>query len=244
VNLGLEDKRALVTGASKGLGKAVASALRAEGAAVAICSRNPERIGAAAKDIGAVGLCGDLSIAGAAADVVRQAIDRLGGIDILVVNTGGPPAGAFDTVTDAGWRNAFESLWMSTVDLIRGCLPGMRERRWGRIVIVTSMAAREPLPSLMISNAFRPGLHGLVNALSREVAGDGVTINAIMPGFTLTERLLEVGIDDKQMAPQIPAGRMGRPEELAALAAFLASEQAAYICGQAIACDGGFLRSI
>ena len=244
MNLGLENRRALVTGASKGLGKAVASALRAEGAVVAICSRSPERIEAAAKDIGAVGLTGDLSIAGAAADVLRQANDRLGGIDILVVNTGGPPAGAFDAVTDAAWRNAFESLWMSTVDLIHGCLPGMRQRRWGRIIIVTSISAREPLPNLMISNAFRPGLHGLVNAFSREVAGDGITINAIMPGYTLTERLREVGIDDKHMASQIPAGRMGRPGEFAALAAFLASEQAAYICGQAIACDGGFLRSI
>jgi 3-oxoacyl-[acyl-carrier protein] reductase len=244
VNLGLDDKRALVTGASKGLGKAVAGALRAEGAAVAICSRNPERIKEAAKDIGAIGLTGDLSIAGAAAEVLRQAIDRLGGIDILVVNTGGPPAGTFDAIADAAWRNAFESLWMSTVDLIRGSLPAMRERRWGRIIIVTSISAREPLPSLMISNALRPGLHGLVNALSREVAGDGITVNAVMPGYTLTERLREVAIDDKQMATQIPAGRMGRPEEFAALAAFLASERAAYICGQAIACDGGFLRSI
>ncbi len=244
MDLGLDNKRALVTGASKGLGKAVASALRAEGAAVAICSRSSERIEGAAKDIGAVGLTGDLSIAGAAADVLRQALDRLGGIDILVVNTGGPSAGKFQTVSDEAWRNAFESLWMSTVDLIRGCLPGMRDRRWGRILIVTSISAREPLPNLMISNALRPGLHGLVNALSREVAGDGITINAIMPGYTLTERLREVGIDDKQMASQIPAGRMGRPDEFAALAAFLASERAAYICGQAIACDGGFLRSI
>ncbi len=244
MNLGLENKRALVTGASKGLGKAIAGALRAEGAVVAICSRSSERIEAAAKDIGAVGLTGDLSIAGGAADVVRQAVDRLGGIDILVANTGGPPAGGFDTVADAAWRNAFESLWMSTVDLIRGCLPGMRQKRWGRLIIVTSISAREPLPGLMISNAFRPGLHGLVNALSREAAGDGVTVNAIMPGYTLTERLREVGIDDQQIASQIPAGRMGRPEEFAALAAFLASERAAYICGQAIACDGGFLRSI
>jgi 3-oxoacyl-[acyl-carrier protein] reductase len=109
---------------------------------------------------------------------------------------------------------------------------------------VTSISANEPLPNLMISNALRPGLHGLVNALSREVAADGVTVNAIMPGYTLTERIREVGIDEKQAAAQIPAGRMGRPEEFAALATFLASEQAGYICGQAIACDGGFLRSI
>ncbi|MDE1973850.1 MAG: SDR family oxidoreductase, partial [Hyphomicrobiales bacterium] len=121
---------------------------------------------------------------------------------------------------------------------------GMRERRFGRIMIVTSMTSREPLAKLMISNALRPGLHGLVNALSREVAGDGVTVNAVMPGSTLTERLRDIGIDEKQIAAQIPAGRLGRPEEFAALAAFLASEQAGYICGQAIAVDGGYLHSI
>jgi 3-oxoacyl-[acyl-carrier protein] reductase len=120
----------------------------------------------------------------------------------------------------------------------------MRERRWGRIMIVTSISAREPLPSLVISNALRPGLHGLVNSLSREVAGDGVTVNAIMPGYTLTERLQELGIDQNKVGSQIPAGRLGRAEEFGALATFLASEQAAYVCGQAIACDGGFLRSI
>jgi 3-oxoacyl-[acyl-carrier protein] reductase len=242
MDLGLQNKRALVTGASQGLGKAIAGALRNEGAAVAICSRDPARIEAAAKDIGAIALVGDLS--GAVEDVLRQATDRLGGIDILVVNTGGPPAGTFDTVTDDAWRHAFDGLWMSAVHLIRGCLPRMRERRWGRIMIVTSVSANEPLPNLTISNALRPGLHGLVNALSREIAGDGITINAIMPGYTLTERLRDLGIDDNKVAPQIPAGRAGRPEEFGALAAFLASEQAAYICGQAIACDGGYLRSI
>jgi 3-oxoacyl-[acyl-carrier protein] reductase len=244
VDLGLSNKRTLVTGASRGLGKAIASALRAEGAAVAICAREPARVEAAAKEIGAVGLISDLSVPGAAATVVQRASDRLGGIDILVVNTGGPPAGTFEITDDAAWRVAFENLWMSSIDLIRSCLPAMRERRWGRIMFVTSVSAAEPLPKLLISNALRPGIHGLVNALSREVAGDGITINAIMPGYTLTERLREVGIDEKQIAAQIPAGRLGRPEEFAALATFLASEQAAYICGQAIACDGGYLRSI
>ncbi|MDE2374712.1 MAG: SDR family oxidoreductase [Hyphomicrobiales bacterium] len=244
MDLGLNNKRALVTGASKGLGKAVAQALRAEGAAVAICARDAGRIAAAANEIGATGIVGDLSVRGAAANIARQAIDRLGGVDILVVNTGGPPAGTFETTGDEAWRGAFENLWMSTVDLIRGCLPGMRERRFGRIMIVTSMTSREPLAKLMISNALRPGLHGLVNALSREVAGDGITVNAVMPGYTLTERLRDIGIDEKQIAAQIPAGRLGRPEEFAALAAFLASEQAGYICGQAIAVDGGYLHSI
>lgn len=244
VDFGLKDKRALVTGASRGLGHAVAAALRAEGAAVAICSRDAGRIEAAAKQIGAVGIAGDLSVPGAADQVLTQAMERLGGVDILVVNTGGPPAGTFDTTSDEAWRNAFENLWMSTVHLIRGALPGMRERRWGRIMIVTSITSREPLPNLMISNALRPGLHGLVNALTREVAKDGITVNALMPGFTLTERIREIGADVQSLAAQVPAGRVGRPEEFAALAAFLASEQAGYVCGQAIAVDGGFLRSI
>jgi 3-oxoacyl-[acyl-carrier protein] reductase len=244
VDLGLKDKRALVTGASRGLGKAIAAALSTEGAKVAICARDVARLEATAKEIGATGFTADLSQNGAADSVLRQATEKLGGIDILVVNTGGPPAGSFAAISDDAWRAAFAGLWMSAVDLMRGALPGMRQRRWGRIMIVTSISAKEPLPNLMISNALRPGLHGLVNALSREVAADGVTVNAIMPGYTLTERIRELGVDEKQAATQIPAGRMGRPEEFAALAAFLASEQAGYICGQAIACDGGFLRAI
>jgi len=182
VDLGLSNKRALVTGASRGLGKAVAAALRAEGAAVAICARDAARIEAAAKEIGAVGFAADLSAPGGAEAALRHATGKLGGIDILVVNTGGPPAGTFDVVSDDAWRRAFEGLWISSVQLIRGCLPGMRERRFGRILIVTSISAREALANLTISNALRPGLHGLINALSREVAADGITVNALMRG--------------------------------------------------------------
>ena len=244
MDFGLTNRRALVTGASRGLGRAIAEALRSEGAAVAICARNAERIEAAAKEIGAAGIVGDLSVSGAADEILRRANERLGGVDILVVNTGGPPAGTFDTIGDDAWRNAFEGLWMSTVQLHPRMFAGHARAPLGPDHDRRVVSADEPLPNLMISNALRPGLHGLVNALSREVAGDGITVNAIMPGYTLTERLRGLGIDVNAIAAQIPAGRLGRPEEFAALAAFLASEQAAYICGQAIACDGGLLRSI
>jgi 3-oxoacyl-[acyl-carrier protein] reductase len=244
MDLGLKNKRALVTGASQGLGKAVAGSLRAEGAAVAICSRDAGKIEAAAKDIGAIGLVADLSAPGAVESLLQQTAAQLGAVDVLVVNTGGPPAATFDGVTDEMWRQSYEGLWMSTVQLIRGCLPAMKKQHWGRILIVTSISAGEPLPNLMISNALRPGLHGLVNALSREVAAEGITVNAIMPGYTDTERTQKLGINDEKIKAMVPAQRIGRPEEFGALAAFLASEQAGYICGQAIACDGGFLRSI
>ncbi|AMO93261.1 3-oxoacyl-(Acyl carrier protein) reductase [Collimonas fungivorans] len=186
----------------------------------------------------------DLTPKESGASLAQEVILAMGGIDVLVVNTGGPPVGAFEAVNDDAWISAFDSMFLSAVGLIRAALPGMRERKWGRIMIVTSVAGREPHPGLILSNAVRPALHGLVNALSREVAADGITVNALLPGFTMTERLLELGVDEAMIAEQVPARRMGRPEEFAALATFLASEQAGYVCGQAIACDGGLLRSI
>lgn len=244
MDLKIAGKRALVTGASKGLGRAIAAALAEEGVKVGICARNAERVSEAAQAVGGTGFTCDLGAPGAVDKLTREADAALGGIDILVINSGGPPSASFDQVDDAMWRTAYEGLWISAVQLIRAITPQMRARRWGRVMIVTSVSAEEPLPNLMISNALRPGLHGLVNALSRELAADGVTINAIMPGYTLTERLLDLKIDEAAIAKQIPAGRMGRPEEFAALAAFLASDQAAYINGQAIACDGALLRGI
>ncbi len=231
-------------GASAGLGKAIAQVLVKEGARVAICARNAERVTAAATELGAQAIVADLSAPNAAAGAVRQAEERLGRVDVLVVNTGGPPPGLFLELQDSTWRSAFEGLWMSSVGAIRAALPGMRQRRWGRILVVTSIAAREPVPRLMLSNALRAGLHGLVNALSKEVAAEGITINALMPGYTLTERLGELGLDLAQLAAQIPARRLGQPQDLAAVAAFLASEPAGYLTGQAIAVDGGLLHSI
>ena len=231
-------------GASRGLGKAIAAALIAEGAEVAVCARNAERIAAVASQLGAEGIVCDLSVDGAASRAVAEASARLGGLDILVVNTGGPPAATFDSITDAGWRQAFEGLWMSAVGAIRAALPGMRAQQHGRIIVVTSIAAKEPVPNLMLSNSLRAGLHGLVNALSKEVASDQITVNALMPGYQLTERLIELNLDEAKASATIPAGRIGTPEDFAAFAAFLASQQANYVNGQAICVDGGVLQSI
>ena len=244
MNLGLEGRCALVTGASRGLGKAMARALVNEGARVAVCSRDAARLGAAATEIGAEAMVCDLAAAGAAAQLIADAERRLGRLDILIVNTGGPPPAVFADLGDAAWRAAFEGLWMSSVGAIRAALPGMRARKWGRVILVTSIAAKEPVAKLMLSNSLRAGLHGLVNALSREVAADQVTVNALMPGYTLTERLSELKLDEAALAAQIPAGRIGSAEDFGSVGAFLASEQAGYITGQAIACDGGLLNAI
>lgn len=231
-------------GGSRGLGKAIAQVLAAEGARVAICARDAGRVASAAAELGAEGLVCDLSVPGAAAALVRQAQNLLGHLDVLIVNTGGPPSGQFADLPDLAWHTAFEQLWMSSVGAIRAALPDMRARRSGRVIVITSIAAREPVPNLTLSNALRAGLHGLVNTISKEVAGDQVTVNALMPGYTLTERLEELHLDEARLTAQIPARRLGRSQDFAALAAFLASDQAGYITGQAIACDGGLLQSI
>jgi 3-oxoacyl-[acyl-carrier protein] reductase len=245
MDLKVSGRRALVFGASKGLGKAVARELIAEGVRVAIIARDLARIEATAAEIGAIGIAGDVSSPGSCEALVAAAVKALGApVDILVTNTGGPPAGSFERMTAKDWQKGFDNLWMSTVESVLAVLPHMRQQKWGRILAITSIAAREPQPGLVISNSLRAGLLGLINSVSRDVAKDGITMNALLPGYTATERLAELGVDDATMGPKIPAGRIGRPEEFAALAAFLASERASYITGQAIAVDGGFLNSI
>lgn len=244
MDLGLRGRRALVMGASRGLGRAVAESLIAEGVTTAICARAGDRLSAAAKAIGASPFPADLTGKGAAAGLIAEVEAGLGPLDILVVNTGGPPPRTFDQASDDEWQQAFDALCMSCIGGIRAVLPGMRARRWGRILVITSVAAREPIGNLMLSNTLRAGLHGLVNALSRECAADGVTVNAVLPGYTMTERLAEVGVNEAETAALVPAGRMGTPAEFAALVTFLASAPASYITGQAVACDGGLLRSI
>jgi 3-oxoacyl-[acyl-carrier protein] reductase len=244
MDLGLAGQRAIVLGASRGLGKAIATTLAAEGARVAVVARHAERLAEVARTLNGIALVYDLSGEASAAAAVTDAIAQLGGVDILIVNTGGPPAGTFETATDTLWHQAFDTLWMSAVGAIRAALPGMRAQRHGRIIVITSIAAKETVPNLMLSNALRAGLHGLVNALSKEVAGDQITVNALMPGYQLTERLVELKVDEVAAAAAIPAGRIGSAEDFAAVAAFLASAPANYVTGQAICVDGGVMQSI
>jgi 3-oxoacyl-[acyl-carrier protein] reductase len=243
MDFGLQGRRALVLGASSGLGFAIGSELVREKARVAICSRSEERIRAAAASMGAaLGVAADLSKPGASKAVVEQVVQALGGVDVLVVNTGGPPKGSLMELTDAQWQEGFQSLWLGAVEAIRAVVPGMKERRWGRIILMTSSSAREPMPGLTISSGLRAGLMGLTKIFSSEIAEHGITLNAVLPGYHATERLKELGIPEDRITSQIPARRLGRPEELGALVTFLASEQAAYITGQSIVADGGWMR--
>lgn len=241
----IHGKTALVFGGSRGLGRAIATELAFEGVKVVIVARDATRVARVAHEIGCMALPGDLSLTGAGRALAEQAAELLGRMPvILVTNSGGPPTGSFEATTSVAWATGFQSLWMSTVDSIQAVLPAMKVNRWGRILAVTSVAAKEPQPGLVISNGLRAGLLGMLNTLSREVAADGITVNALLPGSSNTDRMAELGVDNASMGPKIPAGRLGEPAEFAALAAFLASVRASYITGQAIAVDGGFLNSI
>lgn len=245
MDLGLQNKRAAVQGASSGLGFAVAKALADEGARVVICSRDPSRIQAAARAIPhAHPLAIDLDQPGSGARFVREAAAHLGGLDILVTNSGGPPKGDFSSLSSQDWDAGYRRLWQSAIESIREALPFMKAQRFGRILLSTSTAAKEPIPHLTISNAYRAGLLGLMKSLSLEAASHNITVNALLPGFTRTKRMEDWGVPLDQIAKEIPLGRLAEPEEFGALAAFLASSRAAYITGQAIACDGGLLKGI
>jgi 3-oxoacyl-[acyl-carrier protein] reductase len=258
VNLGLGDKVALVCGASRGLGRAVAAELAAEGAAVAVCSRDEERLAATASELGpdVLAVPADLAAPGEATRAVEAVVERFGRVDVLVANTGGPPAGTHDTLTLADWDAATALLLRSTVELAEAALPGMKERGWGRVLIVTSVAVKQPVDNLILSNSLRAAVTGFAKTLAREVATDGITVNTILPGYTATERVTELnranaereGVTPEEVQARleasIPLGRLAEPEEFAALAAFLASERASYITGSVIAVDGGWLRGL
>ncbi len=262
MDLGLKDKVALVAAASQGLGRAVAEELAAEGASLVLCARNPstqaETAAAIADSSGAhvLAVPTDVTDVDQIARLVESADDRFGRIDILVTNAGGPPAGRFEQLSREQWEQATRLTLYSAIELARQVLPGMKERRWGRILNITSIAVKQPVDNLMLSNSLRAGLTGFARTLANEVAAYGVTVNNILPGYTRTERLEDLArmMADKQgISPaefrakwehEIPMGRLGEPREFAALAAFLVSDRASYITGTSIQVDGGWIRSL
>jgi 3-oxoacyl-[acyl-carrier protein] reductase len=250
MNLGLAGRAALVTGASKGIGRGIAAALVAEGARVAISSRSRERITATAAEIGATGLVWDSGDVGGAANLVESAEEAVGApIDVLVCNTGGPPAGGDALAFSRDqWEAAHRSLVLAPLALVAAAMPGMRARRWGRILNVSSTSVREPIPAIMLSNTERAGVLAAFKTVARQVAGDGVTLNTLLTGQILTDRLIglagSVEAAHANARERVPAGRPGTVEEFAAVAAFLCSEQAAYVTGAAIPVDGGMLQGV
>lgn len=245
MELGINGKVALVTGASKGLGFGIARALMKEGVTVGISSRSGERVERAAKELGARAFVHDAADIDDVQGLLSRVEDELGPIDILIANSGGPPASP-DALgfTAEQWRNAYELLLLGAVSLIQAVLPGMCERRWGRVVSVASSVVREPSPVLVLSSAHRAGLLAALKTISRQVAGDGVTVNALLPGVIATDRARELGADSPERLSQIPAGRLGTIEEFGAAAAFLCSEPAGYITGTTLLIDGGASRSV
>ncbi len=262
MDLGIKDKVALVTGASAGLGFAAAMALSDEGVRVAINSRSEENLKKAAEQIqkktgyNPSFYPGDLSITGKAEEIVDKVSQELGSIDILVANAGGPPAGPFKSHSKETWQESVDLTLFSSINLSRAVIPNMVEKKWGRIIFITSIAVKQPSDGLIISNTLRAGLTGFAKTISNEYAKFGLTINTVCPGYTKTERLRQLADVKSKMfgnTPEdiynewissTPAGRLGRPEELAALIAFLSSEKAAYITGTSILVDGGNYKGL
>ena len=248
MDLGLEGKVALVTGASQGIGFGIAKELAGEGARVAISSRTREKIDAAAEQIGARPYVHDtVDLDGAPALI--EAVERdLGPVDVLVTNTGGPPGGDPLEFTRDQWEAAHRELVVAAIEMIELVVPGMREREFGRVLSISSSAAREPIPSLLLSSAHRPGLLGAFTILAKKLAADGITFNTILPGRIATDRIthLHGSLEQAQEVAreQIPAGRLGTAEEIAAAAAFLCSERAGYITGISLPVDGGLAHAL
>lgn len=262
MDLGLKGKTALVAGSSRGLGRAVAETLAAEGANLVLCSRSRESLEETAEQIQSTT---GVDVFARPVDVSREedvggfvnlALERFPRIDILIANAGGPPASRFEDTEISQWREGIDSNLMSTVFLCRAVVPAMRKQKWGRIVAITSISVKQPVDGLILSNVSRLGVVGLTKSMANELAPDGITVNTVCPGFTRTQRLLDLA---ERMAEQekvsrkdvyrrwtdaIPMGRLGEPNEFAAVVAFLSSEQASYVTGTCVQVNGGFVKGI
>ena len=244
MDLGLSGRTAIVCGASQGMGLATAEALAAEGVNVAMFARRHDELERHAKRIGALAVAGDLTSAADISRLVATALEAFGGLDILVLNGGGPPPGTAAAMTVEQVGAAVELLLMSHVRLVGLCLPHLRASGHGRIVAIESTSVKEPLPNLALSNAIRPGVAGWLRTLARELGPDGVTVNTIAPGRIDTERLRSIypdGLTERDLE-SIPLRRPGTPAEIANVVCFLASDRAAYVTGTVLAVDGGFSR--
>jgi len=261
VDFGIDGKTALVAASSKGLGRAVAEELAAEGVRVILCARGADALEAtraSLSDSGAevTAVAADLSDPSQVGDVLRVGVEAFGPIDILVTNTGGPPPGPFESHTPETWSQAVRQNLDSVLNLSRGVLPAMKERKWGRIINVTSVAVKQPVDGLILSNSIRAAVTGFAKTLANEVAPFGITVNNVMPGFTRTERLDQLAADiaartggtvEDAFAAwegRTPLGRVGEPREFGAVVAFLASARASYVTGSSIAVDGGAIKAL
>ena len=253
MDLGIKNRVAFIAASSQGLGKSVAFELAQEGARVIINGRNDVTLQQTKKQIEqqtkneVLAVVGDLSSQAEREQVIQTALKNFSTIDILVTNTGGPPAGKFEAFQQQDWDNAYQNLLASVVGLVNGFLPAMKNQQWGRIISITSMAVKQPVNNLILSNSVRAAVVGLIKTLSNELAPSNITVNNVMPGYTETERLSKLMNSNPSFANakgEVPMGRFGKPEEFAAAVAFLASERAAYITGQSIAVDGGWIKGL
>jgi 3-oxoacyl-[acyl-carrier protein] reductase len=243
MDLDLKGKIALVLGSSDGLGKAVAESLAKEGVLVVLSARNVEKLKRAMSETGAAHYeeC-DFSNANATTLLVEKVLAKYGRLDILVTNTGGPKKAYFKDVSKEDWENDFQSLWMSPVEAMKASLQSMEKNNYGRILMITSIAAKEPLEALATSNGLRAGLAGLAKTIVNEYSHAGITVNLLLPGYTNTDRIRALNLSEEKIKQMVPAGRLADPSELADLATFLASKKGAYITGQSIAVDGGVIK--
>jgi 3-oxoacyl-[acyl-carrier protein] reductase len=262
LDLGLRDKVAFVAGGSKGLGKAVALELSKEGAKVAVCARQRPELSGAVEEIRSltggevIGIAADVSNSDQARAFIRGGLEHFGTVDILVNNAGGPPDRKFFEIDEDSWNYAFRLNLLSAITMIGEAVPTMIEKRWGRIINLASVSVKQPIEGLILSNTIRIGIVGLAKTLSNELALHNITVNNICPSYTMTDRVRKLSADIaakrgirsdeviREWESQIPMGRLGEPEEVAALAAFLASERAGFITGDSIQIDGGWYKGV